>query len=134
MVRGEGVFPGGISGWEEALDGGRACGVLVGSVGSRVGELVGLPVGGGGTGVAGGGAIKEAMGEVANATQRVNGEGEELDVLGVEGGDDLEVSGVRRVAMEFGLGFLVVPVMCGSRIVWDTGVSRGWRGDNDVDS
>ena len=56
-----------------------------------------------------------------------------MDVLGVEGGDDVEVSGIRRVATEFGFGFLVVPVMCGSRIVWDTGVSRGWGGDNHVD-
>ena len=48
MVGREGLFPGGISSREKTLNGGRARSVLVGSVGSRVGELGGLPVGGGG--------------------------------------------------------------------------------------
>ena len=37
MVGWEGLFPGGIGGWEEALNGGGACCVLIGCVGSRVG-------------------------------------------------------------------------------------------------
>ena len=54
--------------------------------------------------------------------------------MGVEGGDDVEVGGVRRVAAKFGLCFLVVPVVSGIRCVGDMGGSRGGRGDNDVNS
>ena len=55
-------------------------------------------------------------------------------MLGVEGGDDVEVGGVRRVATKFGLCFLIVPVVSGIRCVGDTGGSRGGRGDNNVNS
>ena len=60
------------------------------------------------------------MGKMANTTKGVNSEGEQLDVLGVEGGDDVKAGGVRSVATKFGLCFLiVVPVMCGICSVWD---------------
>ena len=48
-------------------------------------------------------------------------------MLGVEGGDDVEVGGVRGIAAKFGLYFLVVPVVCRIYRVWDTGGSRGGR-------
>ena len=54
--------------------------------------------------------------------------------MGVEGADDVEVGGVRRIATKFGLCFLVVPVVSRIRSVGDTGGSRGGRGDNDVNS
>ena len=76
IVGWEGLFPGGIGGGEEALNGGGACCVLVGCVGSRVGKMGGLPVGGGGAGVVRGGAIKEAVGEVAQAIKGVDSEEE----------------------------------------------------------
>ena len=50
VVGWEGVFPGCIGGWEESLDGGGTDGVLVGSVGGRVGELGGCQWGEGGQG------------------------------------------------------------------------------------
>ena len=90
-------------------------------------------MGGRGAGVVGGGAIEEAVSKMANATKGVNSEREKLDVLGVEGGDDLVVvSGVREVATEFGLCFLIVPVISGIRSVWDMGGGRGGRSDDDV--
>ena len=78
----------------------------------------GLPVGGRGAGIAGGGVVKEAVSKVANATKGVDNEGEKLDVLGVERGDDVEVGGIRRIATKFCLCFLVVPVVGGIRSVF----------------
>ena len=119
MVGGEELFPGGISSREKTLNRGRAKHVLVGSIGSRVGKLRELPVGEGGGRDSGVEAIEEVVGNVANATKGVNSEGEQLDVLGVEEGDDVKAGGVRSIAMKFCLCFLVVPVMGRIHSVWD---------------
>ena len=62
------------------------------------------------------------MSKVTDAAKGVNSEGEQLDVLGVEGGDNVEAGGVRSIAMEFCLWFLIMPpVVCRScSVSWDT--------------
>jgi hypothetical protein len=63
----------------------------------------------------------------------VDGEREELDVTGVEGGNDVNVCGIIAITTKLRLCFLVVPGGSGSRIGLDTRGSRGRFGDNNVD-
>ena len=63
----------------------------------------------------------------------VDGEREELDVTGVEGGNDVDVCGIIAITTKLRLCFLVVPGGSGSRIGLDTRGSRGRFGDNNVD-
>ena len=50
------------------------------------------------------------MGKVTNTAKGLDSEREQLDVLGVEGGDGVKAGGVRSIATEFCLCFLIVPV------------------------
>jgi hypothetical protein len=112
-LTGEVGAPTGISSREEALNSGRAGGVLVGGEGSGV-ELVRVPVGGRGAGKGRGRrAEEEAMTKMADATEVVNGEGKELDALGVKGGDNVKAGHV-AAATKLHLRLLVVPAMSGN--------------------
>ena len=63
--------------------------VGVRAVGVGVGEVGRLKVGGRGEGEGGGRCVEEeAVGEVAEAAEVVDGEGQECDVVGVDGLDD----------------------------------------------
>jgi hypothetical protein len=72
--------------------------------------------------------------EVANATKVVNGEGKELDALGVKGGDNVKAGHVVATAAKLCLRLLIVPVMSGNR--GRRGTWRGWGrfSDKNVDS
>ena len=68
------------------------------------------------------------MAKVANATKVINGEGEELDVLGAKGGNDINTGHVIiATATKLCLCLLVVPVMSGNHI----GREEGTRGDDE---
>jgi hypothetical protein len=80
------------------------------------------------------GAVKEVMAEVTKAAEVVDSEGKKLDVLGVEGRDNVNTSGVIAVSSKFRLCFLIVPVMSGIRISGDTLRSRGRPSDDNINS
>jgi hypothetical protein len=121
-------LPGGVSGREKGKDSGGAGCVLISSVGGGV-KLLRLPIGGGG---AKGGAIEKAMGEVTEAAKVIDRERQELDVAGVERRDKGNIGKVVSITGKLHLCFLVVPVVSGSRIRWDTWRSRGRPGDNNI--
>jgi hypothetical protein len=70
--------------------------------------------------------------EVADATKVINGEGEDLDVLGVEGGNDIRTGHVIATATKLCLHLLIVPVMSGNHNGGDTWRWWGRLGDNNI--
>lgn len=71
---------------------GTFVGCGVGNVSGVMSEVVGRGPGWGfGVGKEGVGRVEEAVKEMANAAEVVNGEGEEEDAFGVKFGDDVEV-------------------------------------------
>jgi hypothetical protein len=108
--------------------------VVVGREGGRVREVLLGPIGGRGGRKGVVGAIKEVMAKVTKAAEVVDSEGKKLDVLGVEGRDNVNTSGVIAVSSKFRLCFLIVPVMSGIRISGDTLRSRGRPSDDNINS
>ena len=70
-----------------------------------------VPIGEGMTGEFSNGAKEEVMAEVADATKMFNCKGKKLDVLGVEGEDDVKAGEVSSIDTNFHFCFLIVPVM-----------------------
>ena len=95
--------------------------MLIDSISNSVGEMGRLPIGGGRTRECVGGAKEEAMVKVTEATEMINSEGKELNVMGVgKGGDDVKASGVFNIAMKLCLCNLIVLAMSGICIGRDT--------------
>jgi hypothetical protein len=72
------------------------------------------------------------MAKMANTTEVIDRKREELDVAGVEGGNDINTHGIIAVAAELYLCFLIVPVISVNHIGLDTRRSRGRFCDDDI--